>query len=157
MDIISVEIRYDYNLDMWRSNMREIDYVYKLDTWRSYVLGIVWFYDSALRHVKIVRVGIWTLRVPYESWTLDVFSMSIMYIWLRENLVFWSKSFHGDIIHCISFILGDFLFYWWLKVTLIFDYLYLINLIMCVGCIVSALFVKVVMMNKVIVVDRATR
>ena len=60
-------------------------------------------------------------------------------------------------MHCISFILGDFLFYWWLKVTLIFDYLYLMNLIMCVGCIVSALFVKVVMMNKVIVVDRGAR
>ena len=80
-----------------------------------------------------------------------------MYIRLRENLVFSVKSFHGDIMQCISYILSDFVFYWWLTVTLIFDYLYLMNLIMCVGCIVSALFVKLVMRNKVIVVDQGAR
>ena len=65
----------------------------------------VWFmivrWDRPHRHVEIVRVGIWTSRVPHGSWTLDVFPRSIMYIRLREYLVFWGISFHGVILHCI--------------------------------------------------------
>ena len=60
---------------------------------------VLW--DRLYRHVKIVRVGIWTSRVPRGSWTLDVFLRSIMYIRLKEYLVFWGISFHGFILHCI--------------------------------------------------------
>ena len=68
--------------------------------------GNCWFYDCALRSlhrdVEIVRVGIWTSRVPHGSWSLDVFLRSIMYIRLSEYWVFWNDSLHGTILHCIS-------------------------------------------------------
>ena len=59
-------------------------------------------WDRPHRHVEIVRVGIWTSRVPHGSWTLDVFPRSIMYIRLSEYWVFWDISLHGIILHCIS-------------------------------------------------------
>ena len=69
------------------------------------------------RHVEIVRVDIWTSRVPHGSWTLDVFSRNIMYIWLRQYLE--SESYHFMVsfaLHLItSFIFVDYEFYWWLK------------------------------------------
>ena len=69
-------------------------------------------WDRPHRHVEIVRVGIWTSRVPHGSWTLDVFPRSIMYIRLRVYWVFWDNSLHGVILNCIS---SHHLF-WWLCV-----------------------------------------
>ena len=79
---------------------------YKLGTWRSSVRKLfdimIVRWDRPHRHVEIVRVGIWTSRVPHGSWTLDVFPRSIMYIRLSEYWVFWDISLHGIILHCIS-------------------------------------------------------
>ena len=63
-------------------------------------------WDRAHRHVEIVRVGIWTSRVPHGSWTLNVISRSIMCIRLREYLVFWGISYYGVIVHCIPWHLS---------------------------------------------------
>ena len=78
------------NLGTWRSSVRKL-----FD-----IMIVRW--DRPHRHVEIVRVGIWTSRVPHGSWTLDVFSRSIMYIRLSEYWVFWAISLHGIILHCIS-------------------------------------------------------
>ena len=78
----------DYNLGTWRSSVQKL-----FD-----ILIVRW--DHPHRHVEIVLVGIWTSRVPHGSWTLDVFSRNIMYIWLRQYLE--SESYHFMVLHFIA-------------------------------------------------------
>ena len=114
---------------------------------------LVWFtivrWDHPHRHVKIVGACLWTSRVPHGSWTLDVFFRSIMYIQLRVYLVFWGRSFHIVIFHCIpwhSSVLMIMCFIGGWEVLDIWLPLYdQLDLVCCWYC--ECLFVKVVMVE----------
>ena len=137
---------WDRAMIIWAHEDRPWDRKVMIMIWASgdRPVKFIWFmivrWDRSHRHVEIVRVFIWTSRVPlYHELSMYFRGVSYTYGW-ESN--WYSEAYHFIMSYCIAshVIIHS----WWLCVLLvvgkylIFDYLYLTNLILCIVDIVRA-------------------
>ena len=116
---------------------------------------IIWFmivcWDCPHRHVEIVRVGIWTRESPMGH-ELSMYFRGVSCIYGWES-TWYFEAYHFVVSYCIAShnIIHFFMIMCSLVVGkyLIFDYLYLMNLILCFADIMSVFLWKLWLMNIV--------